>query len=407
MKTVIAFWNTRIRGTERARDVTDAVAVLAVGLLLISVGLTGAWSSGSTPLTAGPWWHALPLVAICVVMLGKRRHPIVALAAGLAIFVLDALAGGSIGVMLGLIDLIYAAAMFSGPGTPRRMGVGVGIAVVAGTAAAFIVGGDVRATLSIALTIFAVLGTPLWWGVSVRQQRELAELATARADDLKRLAELREAEVVRNERTRMARDLHDALASNLSAIAIHSEAAIATADGGNSSTEHRALTVIRSASVTSLEEMRSMIMLLRGDEDSANSPARLAELTELVDVARGRGLVVTLSQEPSELPTLPSAIDQAAYRIIQEALTNAARHAPAAETAVIVAIDDQMVRLRVENQVAGPPEPTAGASSDTGLGLTTMRERAEALGGTFRAGPVVDGTRWHVAADLPLNGKPL
>ncbi len=399
MKAAIAFWNLRVRGTERARDVGDAVTVFAVGLLLIWVGLTGAWAAApSVPTPTSPWWHAVPLAAVCLVMLAKRRRPIAAL-----------MAGGSIGVMLGLIDLIYAAALFSGPHTPRRLGVGVGIAVALGSAAVFIASGDPRLTLSTGLTIFAILGTPLWWGISVRQQRELAELASARADDLKRLSDLREAEVVQQERTRMARDLHDALASNLSAIAIHSEAAILADPGGVATgPEREALAAIRSASVSSLEEMRSMIMLLRTGDDSITSPARLKELSELVGAARQRGLDVTVTQFPDELPVLPSAVDQAAYRILQEALTNAARHSPSAGTRVAVAIDRREVQLRVENDLTDAPAVPTHQTASGGLGLTTMRERAELLGGTFHAGHYdAPGNQdsWVVSATLPLTGQ--
>lgn len=366
-----------------------------LGLLLLAVGLVGLWQGPPTEVGAERWWFALPLLAVCGVMLGKRRRPVGALALGLGVFAVDAAMGGSFGTMLGLIDLIYSAALYAGETAVRRLRIGTGAVVVGGAAATFVVLGDLRQAVNAGLLLFALAGTPVWWGLSVRRQAELAALATARAADLQRLADLREAEVLRGERTRMARDLHDALAGNLSAIAIHAEAALASGDGAAG---RRALEAIRATSVASMAEMRSMILLLRAGGDETTAPARLAELGPLLATARAAGLGVDARVAP--LPPLPAAVDQAAYRIVQEALTNAAKHAPGARVEVGIGVAagalDIEVRSAAGSASAGPP-------ASGGIGLLTMRERAEALGGRFAAGWAPDAGRcWRVHATIPL-----
>jgi signal transduction histidine kinase len=396
---VTRFWRERVRGTERARDVSDACGVALVGLLFLSVGIAGAWTPSAIAGNVDPWWHVVPLAAVCGVMLVKRKHPLLALLAGCIIFGVDAVAGGSLGVLLGLIDLIYSAALFAAARVPRRLGIAVLVAVIGIAAATFILGGGVQSAVLNALQVFAIFGTPLWWGISVRQQKELADLASARAADLQRLAELRETEAVREERVRMARDLHDALAGNLSAIAIHSEAALSSpASGGHDGTHRDALSVIRSASVASLDEMRSMILLLRTRQDSMTSPARLTDLGDLVDSYRARGMSLTLTGQ-SELPALPSAVDQAAFRILQESLGNAARHAAGAAVDVTIRSSPRELVVTISNH-----RTPQGLAPGGGLGLTTMRERAEALGGRLSAGWGTDGLTWVVEATLPLRG---
>ncbi|MBF0671730.1 MAG: two-component sensor histidine kinase [Salinibacterium sp.] len=385
-------------GQDRTRALAETLGVAALGLLLLSVGLVRAWE----PLgdhAFSPWWHVLPLAVACGAILIERRHPLIALGIGLVAFAVDAYAGGSLGVIIALVNLLYAAALYSGPGTPRRLGIAAVAVVIASTAGTFIVTGDLQQTILMGLQVFALLGTPLWWGLSVRQQRELAELAAARARDIQRLAELREADAVRGERTRMAHDLHDALAGNLSAIAIHSEAAL-TAD--TPAREAQALGAIRSASVEALEEMRSMIDLLRGEDDTLVSPARLAEIAELVAGARSRGTEVHYRVTPEPIPRLPAAVDHAAYRIVQEALGNAARHAMGASIRIEVEVRAEKVDIRVTNARGNATADAAGG----GMGTTTMRERAEALGGTFSAGWTPDD-HWLVRATIPLATNPI
>ncbi|WP_413450897.1 histidine kinase [Georgenia phoenicis] len=393
MQQWVATWRARVRGTERARIVSDAGATFALGLVLLAAGLVDMWQNDAP---TDRWWYLLTLTAACLVMLGKGRRPLLALAAGLGVFVVDAALGGSTGVLVALLDLIYSAALRASATAVRRMVMAATVSIAGTAAVAIIATGDLQTAVYAAMLVFAVLGTPLWWGRSVRQQTELAELASARARDLARIGELREHEVLHAERTRMAGDLHDALASHLSAIAIHSEAALSAPrppeDGA--ARDRQALAAIRDSSVAALREMRSMIDLLRTGDEPRTSPARLAELDTLVAGFRGDGMELRTTC-PDDLPPLPAAVDQAGYRIVQEALTNALKHGDGGPVDVVVALDDGALRVEVANATTTTP-----GAARAGVGLLTMRERSEALGGSFAAGR--DGDRWRVRATIPV-----
>ncbi|WP_324652521.1 sensor histidine kinase [Georgenia sp. H159] len=404
MQEVLGLWRERVRGTERARVVSDAAGTLVLGLLLLTVGLVGLWRAG--PDTER-WVFVLTLAAACVVMLGKARWPLLTLGAGLVVFAVDIALGGSTGVMVAVLDLIYSAALRASAAAVRRLGITVAVGVAGSAAATFVVTGDVRDSANAALLVFAVFGTPLWWGRSVRQQTELAGLASARARDLARLGEMREQEVVHAERTRMAGDIHDALASHLSAIAIHSEGALsaprpASVDDA-AARDRQALSAIRHSSVAALREMRSMIDLLRTGDEAPTRPARLEEVGTLVAVLREQGMEVALSV-PADLPELPAAVDQAAFRIIQESLTNALKHGDGAHVDVTVALADAVLRVEVANGVALAAVDGAPVPPSSGVGLLTMRERAEALGGSLSTGGTAD--RWYVRAAVPVKERP-
>ncbi len=389
-------WVTRVRGTDRARDVSDAVLTGLAGLLLLAAGLVGIWSGAPRD---SPWLHAVPLVLGCLVMLGKRRRPVAALLAGAALFAVDVALGGSLGMLLVLFDLVYGAALLAGSRAVLRLRAASWALVVLSLVLGWTATGDVRITVLLGLQTFALVTTPLWWGLAVRRERELADLARARADDLRDLADLRAAEARAEERAQMARDLHDAVAGNVSAVALHAEAALARppAPGGGADRERAALEAIRAAGLTSLEEMRALILLLRAGDGPVAAAPRLDRLDGLVAGARSAGLAVSLDAGP--LPPLPAAVEQAAYRLLQEALTNAVKHAPGGRAEVAVDVTDGRLVLRVDSGDGRP----AGAVPGAGLGLLTMRERAESLGGRFAAG-WADGTRsrWSVAAELPV-----
>jgi signal transduction histidine kinase len=162
-----------------------------------------------------------------------------------------------------------------------------------------------------------------------------------------------------------------------------------------------ARTVLRSVrenSVSALEEMRAMIGLLKTDGGAAETtaPARLTELLKLVESARASGLDVAVGSTVDVV--LPAAVDLTAYRIAQEALTNAAKHAPGGRVDVDVCFVDQVLQVEIRNDVFhADTEPADGA------GLLNMRERADAVGGTLTAGPADGG--WLVRADLPVSDQ--
>ncbi|MBB4907734.1 sensor histidine kinase [Actinophytocola algeriensis] len=191
------------------------------------------------------------------------------------------------------------------------------------------------------------------------------------------------------ERARLARDLHDTVAHHVSAMAIRAQAGIATA-ATNPAAAVDALRVIDAEAARALDEMRGMVRLLRTQEPADLSPGpRVTDLTRLkppVDV--------TLT---GDVDSLPSPVSAAIYRLAQEAVTNAQRHARhATRIEVRVEADDHAVRLSVRDDGDPPGRP----DGSTGFGLVGMAERAELLGGTCEAGPAPD-RGWAVTAVLP------
>jgi signal transduction histidine kinase len=146
-----------------------------------------------------------------------------------------------------------------------------------------------------------------------------------------------------------------------------------------------------------------------GDAPEITAPGRLAQLSQLVAAARQAGMRVRVRQQLGTLVPV-GAVDQAAYRIIQEAVTNAMKHAPGQEIDIDVHTEATALVLAVRNPLAGPAIRPDAAGATVRRGVTNMRERAAALGGTFRAGP--ESGSWWVRARLPLTavaepvGKP-
>lgn len=407
----------RLRAEPRRRYAVEAAAIAALGLALIALGLVDiAGIPWTVPTWAtDPWWHAVPLVLGCMALLAKRRRPVTTTLLVVPLVAADVAIGASIGMYLVLADALYCLVLHTRRSWVRPAITTIAAAIVLATVAGFVATGDLQQAAASFLSFFALLGTPVWWGMTLRQQAELAELAQARADDLQRLSELQQHQAVRDERTRMAQDLHDALSSHLSTIAIHSAATMARADqegvdAARSRAAATSLTEIRAASVRALEDLREMILLLQTGQDQITPAAHLADLSRLVETARSAGLRLEVDGDAATLPPLPSVTDQAAYRIVQEALVNATKHAPGAHVEVDVQAGDQTLRLTV---TCRPDRPGAGPGQDghapvqptgSGLGLRTMRDRARTLGGTFQAGwrEDVAGRVWVVEAELPL-----
>lgn len=374
----------------RHRPVLVAAGILVLSVAMFALDLTGVWGPALRPFGASPWWGLLTVVPGCALVTAYRRRPLLALALGAVLFVVDAAWFGTVGMLFVLNELIYSATMSLTPRGRNRMLV-VLVAVSVGLVAVVAVASDdPRLAVLVALLAFAFFGSPFWWATAVRSAQEVAELHAGRAEDALRLADLREREVVRAERERMARELHDVIAGHLAAVALRSEAALAREP--DERRDRDALAAIRQSSLRSLDEMRAQILLLRSGEP--DEPVAAADrLDRVAEIAETIGIRVAL--EVRDVPELPAAIDQAAARIVREALVNAGKHSGGAEVAVTIGAADGELRLEVRSR-GGESRGVGGA----GLGLVTMRERAEALGGTFTAGPTPDG--WLVSARLPL-----
>jgi|SRR5579862_2867643 len=254
------------------------------------------------------------------------------------------------------------------------------------------IGGDHNELASAAPILFAVAA--LVTGESMR--RRGAAVAALDATE-EAMAESVRTQTAMEERARIARELHDIVAHHLTVIAIESEAARLTSPDLSADAGGR-LEAIASTAREALTETRRLLGVLRedsgGEADRAPQPG-LAELDELIDRARATGTTITLRRD-GEVAPLPHSIDTAAYRIVQEALTNARRHAPGAEVDVEMSYRDQVLHLRVRDYGPG----AANGEAVAGHGLMGMRERATLAGGTCSSGPAVGGG-FEVVATLP------
>jgi signal transduction histidine kinase len=249
-------------------------------------------------------------------------------------------------------------------------------------------------------------------GAAVRLASITRQDAAARAAIAGSLLE----HTARGERARIARELHDVVAHHISMIAVQAETARLTTPGMPGAGAQR-LSAIGDTARAALTEMRRLLGVLR--EDTGAPPADLkpqpglAQLNELLDEARdaaGIGARLIVSGSPA---ALDPGVELAAYRIVQEALTNARRHAPGAAVDVELSFTAEALQLRVRDNGPGPPDTSqdpAGpeaADQDTGVaghGLTGMRERAAAVGGTLRTG-TAPGGGFLVEATLPAKSE--
>ena len=229
-------------------------------------------------------------------------------------------------------------------------------------------------------------------GSRLRAQRALAAQTERTEAERARRAVL-------EERTRIARELHDVVAHHMSLIAVRAETAPYRLTGLSESARAE-FGSLSAAAREALADMRRLLGVLRHDQPAGLAPQpQLADLPSLVDTARRAGVSVELSVPPA-LDQVPSGVGVCAYRIVQESLSNVSQHAPGAAVTVSVDQDSSTVLLRVAN---GPGVPTGLSRNERGPGdgLTGMRERVALLGGSLSAGPAPDGG-FVVSAVLPL-----
>jgi signal transduction histidine kinase len=231
-----------------------------------------------------------------------------------------------------------------------------------------------------------------------------AELMRAAAQRRQASQRLREQELLRlasEERMRIARDLHDVVAHNISVINVQASTALHLADR-QPERAVQALATINDVSSQALAELRSVLGILRAGADTApRAPAPgLGELDTLVANMAVAGLEVELQAEGSPF-VLSASVDLAAYRIIQEALTNSARHSGAARAVVRVRYRRHEVEIEVDDEGTTDPRPPRPAG--TGSGIAGMTDRAQALGGRLAAGRRPGGG-FRVTAVLPVSG---
>jgi len=227
------------------------------------------------------------------------------------------------------------------------------------------------------------------WQLHLRKAERRAEEAERTRDEA---AQRRAME----ERLRIARELHDSLTHSISVIQVQAGVAVHLARKRGEDVPP-ALLAIQEAGADAVRELRATLDVLRSEEDGDGSG--LSQLDSLVARARAAGLPVTVTVTGAERP-LPPEVDQAAYRIVQEALTNVSRHAGHARASVHLHYTPETLSIQVDDDGNGAVTGTGTRPSGPGLGLVGMRERVSALGGRLQAGPQDDGG-FQVRAELP------
>ena len=366
----------------------DAFVVLIAGL--VQVGGTALAARHQTPVRdLDPGGYAL--LAAGVLLLVFRRAAPVAVLAGVFVTTGAYLAfgypGGPIWVSL-IIALAYTVVTGH-----RRAAI---TTLVAGFLVfpwlPFVVGNDNRPSVA------GVLGLAAWL-IAMLAIIETVNTRRERARDAARSAVEAARRQVADERVRIARDLHDAVAHSMSLIHIQAGVALHLIDEQPAQARD-ALGIIKQASKDALVELRSILGVLRDvDEDAPRVPApSLARIDELVAHAAMSGVDVRVDAD-DDLAHLPRNVDLAAYRIVQESLTNVARHAHPPEAVVRLHADNGSLTVEVLDD--GTTSPGDVGVPSGGNGIAGMRERAASVGGHLSAGPR-PGRGFAVRAELPL-----
>lgn len=289
--------------------------------------------------------------------------------------------------------LVPAHAFCAGRWDGRRAGLVAMVALLGAWELGVLVAGEAG--------VPALLLTSAGWGAG-RALREREEVARRLAERVRELEEEREAHAalsVRYERARIASELHDIVAHAISVMVVQASAGQRLAAHDPELTAET-FDAIAGAARQAEEDMGRLVALLGDDRPSGAAPD-LALVEELVARAGGSGLDVTLRLE-GDREQLEPELAQAAYRVVQEGLTNALRYASGAAVSVLVRGDGDALVVDVENGPAAGDIALAGGG--TGNGLTGLRERLSAIGGTLEAGSTVSGG-WRLSARVPRLGS--
>jgi signal transduction histidine kinase len=358
------------------------VPVVVSLLVQVPAAIGIAVWSASAPLAAT--LQIALAVAGALALLGARRFPGPTVAAVAALALADLLLTPDAGPPF--IALAFAVVLGVARGALIWTGVSLGVAWVAALVLGSLAGLDWH-PFRIAITTAALaVCVSIGWFVRVRRAR----LAAYRVESMQRRQRAEE-----RERVRIARELHDVIGHALSQIHVQASVGLHLMDR-DPEQARSALGTIKTTSKDALEEVRSVLGVIRDGEAPLAPQAELAQLPRLVAGTRAPGLEVELDDRLVERPG--RAVQFAAYRIAQEALTNVVRHAGASRAVVRVARVDDEFRLTVEDDGRGAAEAEAGS------GLLGMRERAALLGGAVEVG-VRDGGGTRIVARLPWSRK--
>ena len=381
-------------GARRAPAWVDAVAGVVAAAVAVTVLLTSDLPAIDDRLREPTIWTAA-ITGLGALGIGlRRRQPLlgVLLVGGAATVV------SATGYYTAVLPYLTLAALYAvgAHGTRRQAVAGVVLVVAcfAGLASAGVpdlTPGDVVTSSALGAAAAAV-------GDTMRLRRAYQAGLVATAESRAEVARAETARVVADERLRIARELHDVVAHSMSLIAVQAGVGAHLIHSDPAAAE-RALDVIADTSSEALAQTRSVIGLLRSGGDAQPSVPGLVALEPLVQGVRDAGLPVELTVSGA-VRDVPAAVDLAAYRIVQESLTNAVRHAPGRPVRVRLVRAAGELRIEVDDS-ASPAVAPAAVAGDAGYGMVGLRERAHAVGGSFEAGPTPAGG-FQVAASLPV-----
>lgn len=362
-------------------QVGDVVIAAGVATALLATGLSGERAA------TGPDVLAHVLLTAGGLALAVRRHAPVTV---LAVTGLCAVGYQALGIDVPAVAYLFAvyAAVRAGH---RTVTVVASVATLAVLPLAALASGLHDTSEAFARARGAL---ELAWLIAAGAAGEALRQAERRADEAERTREETALRRADEERLRIARELHDSLTHQISVIKVQADVAVHVARRRG---EHvpDSLLAIRDAGREAARELRATLEALR--DDDTTPPRGLDDVAELVEKARAIGLDATLTIE-GRRPVVPAAVDRTVYRIVQESLTNVARHANAATASVRIDCRPDTLAVRIDDDGDAAPE-TAPAP---GLGLLGMRERITALGGRLRAEPR-GGGGFTVQAELPVD----
>lgn len=363
---------------------TRGIVLEVVLALLSTLAISAGGATGDRGPVSWPGFAVLVTAAFVLTLTLRRRAPFWPFLLSALVSLLSPAINGALTV------LGYAVGRYDGRWRARIAAAVTGVLVVARPWDGGPAGEQVSRWLGGAVLVLL----PGAIGIYVRTRAQLLAALHERAERAEAEQELLARDAVLTERTRIAREMHDAVGHRVSLMVLQA-GAIEMAAGDRD----RVATLagqVQTAGRQALEELRQMVGVLRADaEDAPLAPQpRLEDLPRLVDQSREAGMRVELR---GHLPAVDPAVDRAAYRIVQEALTNSGKHAPGAAVTITVEQPPGELVVRVINGPGRATEPGFGG----GYGLVGLAERVRTLGGRLTAEPRLDGG-FLVEAVLPL-----
>jgi signal transduction histidine kinase len=367
----------------------SALALVLAAVLTVATYFVSQRQASVRPFDAGA---AALVIASAVALAARRRYPVAVLAVVFGILLAYLATGYPDGPIWLTLIIAYFTAVVRG----HRL---VGLAAAVAVFGIFLL---IHPLLGRGPALSAAgLAAVAAWPLVILGAAEAVRIRRVRAAEAARIQEEEALRQASDERLRMARELHDSLGHYLSMISVQSGVTL-NLNPGLPIQVAESLSAIRQASKEGLRELRSVLRILRQDGEPAPHapPPALARLGDLVGQAAAAGLQVR-SETGGTMRELPFGVDQAAFRIVQEALTNVTRHAGTDTATVRVRYGEHDLTVQVDDDGRGRDDglPTSGGS-----GIAGMRERAAALGGELHAGPRTGGG-FRVTATLPLDGS--